>query len=78
MLLRRYLPNEGVDILQLFGEQLVTSENCVEMETRGFPPLSHGKFVFFLMLLLTERSGLSFSSGGCELRNIGTKIIGVD
>jgi len=48
------------------------------METRGFPPLSHGKFVFFLMLLLTERSGLSFSSGGCELRNIGTKIIGVD
>jgi hypothetical protein len=31
MLLRQYLPNEGADILQLFGEQLVTSENGVEM-----------------------------------------------
>jgi len=47
------------------------------LETRGFPSQSHGRFGFVLMFL-TERFGLKFSSGGYGLCNIGVNIIGVD
>jgi hypothetical protein len=48
------------------------------LETRGFPSLSHGRFGFFLMLLLAGKVGLRLSFRRCDLRYVSLEIIGED
>ena len=44
------------------------------LETHGFPSLSHGRFGFFLMLLLAGKIGLRLSFRRCELRYVSLEL----